>query len=83
MGEEATSTDSGLTLTIRLDPAAGPISGVLVAGGSPRPFSGWIQLAALIDSLRPLPDAGQGAVTEGLKSPPRSSSSPPRAPRAN
>ena len=40
-------------MTIRLDPGDGPIHGVLVAKDERRVFSGWLELAGLIEGLRP------------------------------
>ena len=76
-------TSGEATLTIRLEPSDGPISGVLVAGGRERGFSGWIQLAGLIEELRPYaesdPDAGSvdPLAVPDCPSEPRESS-PPR-----
>jgi hypothetical protein len=39
------------TLTIRLEPGAKPIAGVVVIGGEETAFVGWIELTALIEAL--------------------------------
>lgn len=39
------------TLTIRLEPGASPIAGVVVVGGEETAFVGWIELAGLIEAL--------------------------------
>ena len=41
------------TLTIRFEPGVEPIAGAIVADGEELIFSGWLQLASLIDRLRP------------------------------
>lgn len=77
-----TVEDRSATVTIKLDSAAGPISGLLASDdGSEREFSGWIQLAALIESQRPYlaapPARGTSRVNRSSGSP-----GPPQAPRA-
>jgi hypothetical protein len=37
-------------LMIRLEPGAEPIAGVVTGAGQETPFTGWIELAALIES---------------------------------
>jgi len=39
------------TLTIRLEPGMTPISGVVTSADAETAFSGWIELAGLIESL--------------------------------
>ena len=39
------------TMTIRLEPGAKPIAGVVVIGGDVTPFVGWMELARLIGAL--------------------------------
>lgn len=39
------------TLTIKLEPGARPIAGVVVVGGEETPFVGWMELARLIEAL--------------------------------
>jgi hypothetical protein len=42
----------GLQLTVVLDPSAEPIAGTVEpVGGPPRPFVGWVDLAAALDEL--------------------------------
>lgn len=69
-------------MTIRLDPAAGPISGLLVTDEGEREFSGWIQLAGLIESQR---SSLAASVESGAApvSPPAGSPGSPEAPRAS
>jgi hypothetical protein len=39
------------TLTIRLEPGARPITGVVVVGGEQTAFVGWIELTGLIEAF--------------------------------
>ena len=45
--------DEPRMLTIRFEPGAEPVAGAIVADGRETAFAGWIQLASLIDRLRP------------------------------
>lgn len=38
-------------MTIRLEPGAKPIAGVVVVGGEETAFVGWMELARLIEAL--------------------------------
>ena len=43
---------ASVTVTIRLTPDSEPMRGVVVAAGEERPFSGWMELAGLLELLR-------------------------------
>jgi hypothetical protein len=60
--DPATSASEQLTLTLKIDPAASPISGsVAELDGEPESFSGWIELISAIelrlDWMRQAPSA--------------------------
>ena len=70
-----------MTLTLSLDPGPGPIAGVLATDSERVEFTGWIELAALIEAQRgegPLRPAAAG-FTESDSSP----AAPPKAPPAS
>jgi len=65
-------------LMIRLDRRTGPISGVLSIGDERHEFRGWIQLAGLLESLRPPgADRSESPSSDPGASLSRASSEPP------
>jgi hypothetical protein len=68
------------TLTIRFEAGAEPIAGTIVADGEELAFTGWIQLASLIDRLRPTGGArgGTTAPSSPLRRSPGTGRSPAR-----
>lgn len=67
------------TLTIRLEPEASPISGVVVAGGEEESFTGWIELATLIEAVHRTAPGTDPVPNEA----PGSSPTPPAAARGS
>lgn len=50
-----------MTLSLTLEASTAPISGVLAGAGEATAFSGWIELAALIEERRPGVEAREWA----------------------
>ncbi len=55
-------------VTVELEAGVGPIRGRLDAGdGDPRAFSGWLELASALESLRPARGVGILAAREAAR----------------
>ena len=59
------------TVTIRFEPRSTPITGIVSTAGKDTPFTGWIELAGLIEAMHPLASPERAEGEEKFVDPPR------------
>lgn len=75
--EDRSMADEARTLTLRFEVGT-ELAGTIAGGGEEIGFTGWIELASLIDRLRPR--TLEGGCDAALTTPPHRHSEPPVAP---